>query len=304
MVDKIKHHMGRAEWGMLFILAFLVSLAFITSKIALIEIPPFALTFMRTSIASLALIAWCLIRKKNMKLPFKQHVPVMIIGTMFAFAFSFFTWGLQYTSTSIASVLLGTLPFFVAIFAHFLLGKTERLTPNKIIGLLIGLVGVITIIGFNTIADFNLTNIGQLAIIISCLFRAMNGISIRLYVQNHLDKTVVATYTLIWASVPLGIVSLFLEGTPSFDYSANIWVSVSALALLSTAVTGVMVFRLIKRIGASNTSLTTFIIPIFAIGIGVIFLGESLKTNEIIGIFLILIGVGFIQNLHKKFARV
>ncbi len=302
MVDKINFQMGRTEWIMLLALSFLWGMSFINLKITLTEMQPLTLVFFRTAIASLGLIVWCFIRKKNMHLSFKEHLLMVVLGViMTAIPFSFFAWGMQHISTSVAAVFNGTVPFFTAIFAHFLLGQTERLTLGKTIGLGFGLLGIFTIAGFDSITNFDLSNMGQLAIIIACFFYSISGIFIRLFVPNSLDNTVISTYSLIWAALVIGGVTLYFDGMPSFGYSPKVWFSISVLGLLSTAVTYIILFRLIKRAGASNTSLTTFIIPIFAITIGIIFLGESLNTNEVIGIFLILIGVGFIQGLYKRF---
>ena len=240
-----------------------------------------------------------------MHLSLKEHIIVFGLGMVLtAIPFSFFTWGQKYISTSMASIFNGTVPFFTALFAHFLLGQSERLTINKVIGLLIGLLGILTIIGFDVLTSFDLTNLGQLSIIAACFFYAVSGIYTRLLVPNHIDNTVISTYSLIWATLVVGVVAIYSDGIPTLDYSLKVWTSITLLGVLSTAVTYVILFRLIKRAGASNTSLTTFVIPIFAIAIGIIFLGETLELNEVIGVLLILLGVSFIQNMHKTFGKI
>ncbi len=301
MKQQSKIQMGKVEWAMLLTLSLLWGSSFINLKLSLTEMEPFTLVFMRVAIAAIALILWCLFRRKSMKMSFKQHLIIFGLGMVLtAIPFSFFTWGQKYISTSMASIINGTVPFFTALFAHFLLGHSERLTKNKVIGLLIGFIGILTIIGPEAITNFDLTNFGQVSIIIACFFYAVSGIYTKLYVPQALDNTVVATYSLIWATLVMAIVATFFDGLPAFNYSAKVWLSISILGVLSTAVTYVILFRLIRRAGASNTSLTTFIIPIFAIGIGIIILDESLELKEIIGVLLILLGVAFIQNMHKS----
>lgn len=300
MLQKTQYKMGKAEWTMLIILSILWGSSFINLKNALTEIEPFTVVFLRTSMAGAGLLIWCLIARKSLKLTLKQHIIMFGMGmVMAAIPFTFFTWGQKFISTSMASVFNGTVPFFTAIFAHFLLGQTDRLTTNKVIGLLIGLTGIIMMIGTDAIFDFDLTNIGQLAIIAATFFYAISGIYNRLFVEDSLDNTVLATYCLLWSALVTGIVSFSVDGAPSFDYTGSIWLSLLMVSLLSTALAYVILFKIIKTAGASNTSLTTFIIPIFAIAIGTIFLGESFEINEVIGVILILLGLAFIQNLHK-----
>ena len=300
MNKKTEYKMGKAEWLMLIILSVLWGSSFINLKNALSEIEPFTVVFLRITLASLGLLIWCVISKKDLNINLKQHVILFGMGmTMAAIPFIFFTWGQKYISTSMASIFNGGVPFFTAIFAHFLLGQSERLTINKTIGLLLGFAGIITMIGIDAIENFDLTNIGQLSILTATFFYAISGIYNRLFISDELDNTVLATYSLIWSSLVTGIISFSVEGVPTLSYSGSVWVSLLMISLLSTALAYVILFKIIKTAGASNTSLTTFIIPIFAITLGTILLGESFETNEIMGVVLILVGLAFIQNLHK-----
>lgn len=304
MTINTDYKMGKAEWTMLIILSVLWGSSFFNLKNALTEIQPFTVVFLRTAIAALGLLIWVLISKKSLKLTTKQHFIMFGMGmVMAAIPFTFFTWGQKYISTSMSSIFNGTVPFFTAVFAHFLLGQSERLTLNKTLGLLIGLAGIIMMIGTDAIANFDLTNLGQLAIIGATFFYAISGIYNRLFVADELDNTVLATYSLLWSALVTGIVSFSIDGVPTFSYSVSVWLSILVVSLLSTALAYVILFKIIKTAGASNTSLTTFIIPIFAIAIGTIFLGERFEFNEIIGVFLILLGLAFIQNLHKLVAK-
>lgn len=300
MAKQSSYHMGKTEWAILLLLSVLWGSSFINLKNALAEIEPFTVVFLRISIAGLGLLIWCVIKRKKLKLTVKQHIILFGMGmTTAAIPFIFFTWGQKFISTGMASIFNGTVPFFTAIFAHFLLGHSERLTANKAIGLLIGLAGIVTMIGIDAIENFDLTNFGQLAIICATFFYAISGIYNRIFVPDEWDNTVVATYSLLWSALVTGIISFYFDGLPTFNYSSGVWASILILGLLSTALAYVFMFKILKSAGPSNTSLTTFIIPIFAISIGTIFLGESFDTNEIIGVALILIGLGFIQNLHK-----
>lgn len=292
-----QHSMGKIEWLMLLSLSFLWGFSFINIKNSLIEIPPFSLVFIRLCIAALFLFIWCKVRNKGFQISSREHL-ILLGGGLISCAipFSFFTWGQQYVSTSIGAVFNGCVPFFTAFLAHFLLGGSERMTLRKGIGLAIGLTGIITIMGVNNLAHLDITNIGQLLIICACFFYGSSGIYFQKFVPAHLDKTVVATCTLTWAALATGIVSVSFEGLPSLNYSVKVWGSVTVLAVFSTAVAYIILFKLLKRAGPTNTSLNTFIIPVVGIFLGISLMGESLKDNEILGILFIFIGVGVIQN--------
>ena len=301
-----QYMMGKTEWIMLLSLSLLWGFSFINIKNALVEIPPFSLVFIRLCIAALFLYVWCTIKRKRFNISAKEHL-ILLGGGLISCAipFSFFTWGQQYVATSIGAIFNGCVPFFTALLAHFFLGGSERMTLRKAIGLSFGLVGIITIMGFNNLANLDITNIGQLLIICACFFYGSSGIYFQKFVPNHIDKTVVATCTLFWAAIAMSFVSISFEGLPTLDYSLKVWGSVTALAIFSTAIAYIILFKLLKRAGPSTTSLNTFIIPVVGILLGISLMGESLQTNEIIGIVLVFTGVSIIQNfalLIKKLA--
>jgi drug/metabolite transporter (DMT)-like permease len=292
--------MGKIEWIMLLSLSLLWGFSFINIKHSLTEIPPFHLVFLRLVIAFSALFLWSIIKQKSLKLTAKEHLLLFGGGLLScAIPFSFFTWGQQYVTTSIGAIFNGCVPFFTALLAHFLLGGSERMTTRKAIGLSIGFFGIITIMGIDNLTHLDLTNIGQISIICACFFYGSSGIYYQKFIPSSLDKTVVTTYTLLWAAIAMSFVSLLLEGVPSLDYSVDVWFSLSILAVFSTALAYIILFRLLKRAGPSSTSLNTFIIPVVGIIIGVSLLDESLKTSDMIGVALIFTGVAIIQNFSR-----
>ena len=295
-----QYKMGKTEWLMLVSLSVIWGFSFINIKQSLLEITPFNLVFLRVTLAFLTLLLWSVITRKSLRLSRANHLRLIVGGLLScAIPFSFFTWGQQYVSTSIGSVFNGCVPFFTAFFAHFILGGSERITTRKIIGLGLGFVGIITIMGLDKLGSFDLTNLGQLAMICACFFYAISGIYYQKIVPSHLDKTVVTTYTLFWAALAMSLVSIPLEGLPSLDYSAQVWTSLSILSIMSTAVAYLIVFKLLKRAGPSNTSINTFLIPVVGILVGVSLLDETLSNTDITGVLLIFSGVAIMQNFPK-----
>ncbi|NQZ31965.1 MAG: DMT family transporter [Oceanospirillaceae bacterium] len=293
-----QYKMGKTEWMMLLSLSVLWGFSFINIKQSLLEITPFNLVLLRLTLAFLTLLFWCLITRKQMKISVGNHLRLIVGGLIScAIPFSFFTWGQQYVSTSIGSVFSGCVPFFTAFFAHFILGGSERINTRKMIGLTLGFAGIITIMGIDKLGSFDLTNLGQLAMICACFFYAISGIYYQKVVPSHLDKTVITTYTLFWAALAMSMVSIPLEGLPSLDYTAKTWLSLSILSVMSTALAYIIVFRLLKRAGPSNTSINTFLIPVVGILVGISLLDETLSSNDLLGVGLIFSGVAIIQNV-------
>lgn len=303
-IDTNQYTMGRVEWIMLLTLSLLWGFSYINIKNSLDQIPPFSLVFLRLCIAFSALFLWCLIRKKNLRTSAKEQLLLLGCGLLScAIPFSLFTWGQQYVSTSIGAIFNSTVPFFTAFLAHFFIGGSERMSWRKALGLSMGMLGIMIIMGFDKLSSFDLTSLGQLAMIGACLFYGSSGIYIQKFVPAHLDKTVVTTYTLIWAAIAMSVVSINIEGLPSFEYRLDVWLSLFILALFSTALAYIILFRLLKRAGPSNTSLNTFIIPVVGIFVGISLLNESLKPQELFGVMLIFFGVAIIRNFDTLLNR-
>jgi len=290
--------MGRIEWIMLLSLSVLWGFSFINIKQSLLEISPFNLVLLRLILAFLTLLLWSVISKKAMQLSVNNQLRLMVGGLLScAIPFSFFTWGQQHVSTSIGSVFSGCVPFFTAFFAHFIIGGSERISVRKLIGLTLGFSGIITIMGIDKLGSLDLTNLGQLSMICACFFYSISGIYYQKMIPSHLDKTVVTTYTLFWAAAAMSLVSIPMEGLPSLDYSASTWTSLLVLSILSTAVAYIILFRLLKRAGPSNTSINTFFIPVVGIMVGISLLNEQLNNTDIMGVILIFSGVAVMLNL-------
>ncbi|OUS23884.1 EamA family transporter ['Osedax' symbiont bacterium Rs2_46_30_T18] len=302
-----QYTMGKVEWIMLLALSLLWGFSFINIKNSLDQIPPFTLVFLRLCIAFSALFLWCLISKQKLRLSAREQLLLLGGGLLScAIPFSFFTWGQQHVSTSIGAIFNGSVPFFTAFLAHFFIGGSERMSWRKALGLGMGMLGIITIMGIDKLSNFDLTSLGQLSMICACFFYGCSGIYYQKFVPDHIDKTVVTTYTLIWAAIAMSLVSINIEGIPSFEYRLDVWLSLFILALFSTALAYIILFRLLKRAGPSNTSLNTFIIPVVGIFVGISLLGESLNSQDIFGVVLIFSGVAIIRNfdsLLKKLLR-
>ncbi|MEH6446779.1 MAG: DMT family transporter [Oceanospirillaceae bacterium] len=295
------YKMGTTEWAMLISLALLWGFSYINIKNALTEIEPFSLVSIRLVIAFSALALYCILSGKSFQLTLGMHLRLVGSGLLAcAIPFSLFTWGQQYVSTSIGSIFNACVPFFTALLGHYILAGSETMNWRKAIGLSIGCSGIIIMLGIDNLAEFDLSNAGQLAMIGACFFYAASSIYYRKVVGDEVDKIVATCCTLFWAAITMVIVSIGYEGLPTLNYSPDVWLSVSTLALLSTALAYVIVLKLLQRAGPSNTSLNTFLIPIVGISIGIFILDESLKTADIIGVLLIFSGVAIIQNFGKS----
>ena len=214
-----------------------------------------------------------------------------------AIPFCFFAFSAVYIGAGLLSIINATVPIFSACVAYVV--YQERLSRSSLLGLLIGFLGVVVLM-FNPGESFGSS--GWLAILSALLACLLYGAAINLTVNNlqGVSGLVITAGGLFVSSLVL--LPFALWARPEVLPVGNIWWSVFALGIVCTGFGFVMFYRLIDRIGAGRAIMTTYLIPVFSILWGNIFLGESVTLIMVVGCILVLLGVGLTtkkSNLDK-----
>lgn len=274
---------------MLLLLAAVWGGSFFFGEVALREVPPLTITLHRViwAVPILALIV-CL---KGIPFPRSMRIwgAYLVMGALNnAIPFSLIFWGQIQIESGLASILNGTTAMFAAVVAGLLL-PDEPLTAKKIIGAALGIAGVAFIMGPSALTEFNPSNLAQLAILGATLSYAFAGVWGKTALggqpplMNALGMLIGST------SLMIPIVFVF-DGPPNLALSAGVWGALIGMAALSTALAYVLYFAILVRAGATNLLLVTLLIPPFAIGLGVLFLGEQMGLEAWIGFAIIALG--------------
>jgi drug/metabolite transporter (DMT)-like permease len=195
-------------------------------------------------------------------------------------------WSEQHIDAGIAAVANSTVPLFVALLA-IRFRPSERAGGLRLVGILIGLVGVGVLAGFHPQGG-SLAVAGTLCVVLASLCVAASF----LYTQEHFPTTqslVLATAAVTSSALvilPFGLVQL-----PDTFPSAKVAGSMVALGVVGTAVAYLIFYRLLALYGSARTSLVTYLLPVFALLFGALLLDERLSLNAILGLGLILSGV-------------
>jgi drug/metabolite transporter (DMT)-like permease len=211
-----------------------------------------------------------------------------------ALPYSLIVWSEQTISSGLASLLQATMPIFTVILAHFLT-RDERLTWIKVLGVLIGFVGV----GLLMISDLRQglhANLwGEVAMVVSSVSYAMAGIVARNHLRGQpplVSTTGQLTMGTVW-TLPLCLVvdrPFHLSPSPA---ALGSWL---ALTLLGTVVAYLIYYALIGRTGATFVSTVTYIIPVNGLFLGAVVLGEPLTATLLASLALILLGVLLVRR--------
>ena len=205
-----------------------------------------------------------------------------------AIPFSLIIWGQTQIESGLASILNGTTAMFGAVVAGLLL-RDEPLTAKKIGGASLRIAGVAVIMGPSAFMDFNPSNLAQLAILGASLSYAFAGVWEKTTLAGQ--HLLMNAFGMLIGSALLMIPIVFtLDGPPNLELSVRVWSSLIGLAVLSTALAYVLYFAILVRAGSANLLLVTLLIPPFAIGLGVLFLGERIGSEACIGFAIIVLG--------------
>lgn len=291
MVKKLE--MGTTEWGLLLLLSVLWGSSFFFIEVALQSISVFTLVFARVSIAGLLLTLYAYASGQKLPTTWQAWRQFIILGALRAtLPISLIVWAETQIDSGLAGILNSTSPLFTAIIAHYLT-QDDKLTKQRMIGIGVGMLGVIVLIGLDALNGLGSQVLAQLAMLgatCSYGFAAVYGRQFR-----YMPSTISATGMLLGASLlifPLAMLEQPWTLTPSLPSIG----AILGLSILSTAFAFIIWFQLIFRAGASNTSMVTFLIPITALFLGIVVLGETPTPSAIIGLVIILIGLAIAQN--------
>lgn len=286
-----------SEWMMLGALSLVWGGSFFFNGVAVRELPVFTIVVLRVALGALVLLLILHIRGEKLPSGWAIWRAFLIVGAINnAIPFSLIVWGQQYIASGVASILNAATPLFTVIFAHFLT-RDEKMNANRITGVVIGFAGVAVMIGGDVLQSLGSNVVAQLACLGATISYALGSIYARRFHDMGVTPMSVATGQVIASTViltPLVFVidrpwELTMPGGP-------VILAIIGLAVVSTALAYVVFFRILSTAGATNLALVTFLIPVSAIMLGILFLGEVLLARHIAGMMLIGLGLAAIDG--------
>jgi drug/metabolite transporter (DMT)-like permease len=305
MHDTIERTMAAREWGLLLALSVLWGGSFFFVGVAVLELPTFTIVALRVALAALALLF--VVRISGLGMPAERRVWQAFFGMGLlnnAVPFCLIVWGQAHIASGLASILNATTPLFTVMVAHVLTAD-EKLTAARTAGVVIGFAGVVLMIGPDALQGFGSDVLAQLACVAAALFYACAGVYGRRFRPMGVAPLQTAAGQLIASSILLAPIALLLDRPWALPIpGAATWAAMAALAIVSTAIAYILYFRILAQSGATNVLLVTFLVPVSAILLGALVLGERLALRHFIGMALIGVGLaaidGRLLRLTKK----
>ena len=297
MYAPVSSHMNFHVWVMLIVLSILWGTSFIFTEIALEDFRPLTIATLRVSGAASALWIYLLIIGAEIPRSLSIWGAFLIMGIVNnAIPFAAIMFAQTLISASLASILNSTAPLFTVVLAGILLSD-ERITTARIFAVILGFIGVVIMIGPPALLGIGADVLAQCAVLGASVSYAFSAVFARRFKAMDLQPSVLAVGMLTMSSLCLAPVAIFFDRPFTLNAPGISSIAAAAgVALLSTALAYILYFRIVAAAGATNLLLVTFLIPVSAILLGVNFLGESLSLSQIVGMFLIGLGLAVMDG--------
>ncbi|MEI7871700.1 MAG: DMT family transporter [Alphaproteobacteria bacterium] len=290
--------MNLRVWIWLLSLSVLWGGSFFFAKVAIGELRPLTVVFARVALAALALdLVLSLTRRSLFRrdTPWPTLIVMGILNNLIPFSLIF--WGQTEIASGLATILNATTPLFTLVVAH-LLTRDERMNRAKVTALLAGFAGVTLLVGPNFLLGDRAGFWGQIACLGAALSYAFAGVYGRRFQAMGISPMQAAAGQVTVSAVLILPIMLIVDRpwTLAAAPSVTVWAALAGLALLSTALAYVLYFRILAAAGATNLLLVTFLIPVIAIPLGAMVLGERLELRHFVGMALIGLGLAAIDG--------
>jgi drug/metabolite transporter (DMT)-like permease len=280
------------DWLILAILVAAWGSSFAMTKIAVTHLDAAWVMALRLSIAGIFLMAVVAIGKRKLPRDWRLWGWFTWLGVIgHAAPFFLITWGTHYVTSGLSGVLMGAVPLFVIVLAHFFL-PDEPLTPMKSAGFAAGFVGLMIVLGPQKLLHLSSGGMalwGEIAIIAGCLCYAVHGLFARRIPFHGPVEQSAAVCTmggLIGVCFALARAPHGLADVPPSAYLA-----VLGLGLVPTAMATLLMYRLVRDAGVSFIAYSNYLVPVYALLFGALTLGEELSWNVAAGLVFILAGI-------------
>ncbi len=287
------------------VLALLWGSSYLFIKVGVAELHPLHLTLYRVAIGASTLLVILFATRDRLPRDLRLWAHLFVVaGIGVALPFTLFGYGEQRVDSTLAGLWNATTPLIVLPMA-VLVFRTERLSRNKVIGLLLGFAGILVLLGIWQGVEANQLT-GQLMCFAAA---ACYGVGIpyqkRFVTGGAQSGVALATAQLVLATGQMAMIAPLVAGPPPLPWvlSGNVIASVAALGALGTGIAFIFMFRTIRLAGASTASMVTYVIPLVATLMGVLVLGEELSWYQPLGGLIVLAGVAVSQGLLSKRRR-
>ncbi|MEM7529081.1 MAG: DMT family transporter [Pseudomonadota bacterium] len=291
-----------AAWVMLFTLSVLWGGSFFFVEVAVAELPPLVVVWVRVALAALALLVFLRLTGRAMPWTREAWIAFLVMGLLNnAIPFTLITWGQTEIESGLASILNAMTPVSAVLLAHFFT-QDEKLTGARALGVGLGILGVTVLIGLDALSGIGVAILGQLAVVAATISYGFSSLWGRRFRVMGIDPVITATGQVMSSTVLMFPLLLWSAPWALPVPSVETVLSLLGLAVFATSLAYILFYRILAIAGAGNVMLVTLLIPPSAILLGWLFLGERLAAQHFLGFAII--GLGLLCLDGRIIARI
>jgi drug/metabolite transporter (DMT)-like permease len=281
------------DYFLLTTLALIWASAFFNIKIATYSYGPITIAFLRILFGAIPVIILCLV--KNIKIEafsndWMWYASIGIINLVIPFFL--IAYGVQKVQSNLAAILMSSTPISATILAHFFVDK-EKINFFKIIGIILGFLGILYLFSDNLLIT-NSNFLSALMILLGSTFYVIGGI-LTLKISHKKNENVTASI-LIWGTLIICPISLFFEQPWTLSPRLDSTLSLIYLGVFPTGIAWLLRFVILKKNGLVFQSQVAYLIPIFGVILGFLFLDELITSKVLIALVAVILGIYFVKK--------
>ena len=286
-----------SDYFILVLLSLIWASAFFNIKIATYSYGPITIAFLRIFFGMIPVLLLCFYKKIKIEVFSKDWKWFAAIGVInLVIPFFLIAYGVQKVQSNLAAILMSTTPISATILAHLFIDK-EKINLVKILGVILGFLGIVYLFSENLlINDENLFS--ALMILVGSTFYVIGGI-LTLKISHKKNENVTASI-LIWGTIFVCPISLIIEQPWNLNPSFESTLSLIYLGVFPTGVAWLLRFMILKRNGLVFQSQVAYLIPIFGVILGYLFLNELVTSKILISLFVVILGIYFVKKSGDK----
>jgi drug/metabolite transporter (DMT)-like permease len=268
-------------------------------KLGLNDLPPLTFAGIRFLFASSILVAIILARGVRWPRKRNEWLVIVVVGWLqFSLNYGLVFWGEQRIPSGLAAVLQSTFPAFGLVIAHFYLPE-ERITPKKLIGVLLGITGVGIVFSDQLSFAGKAALAGSVALVLSAFCGSYGNVLVKAY-GTQIDPFVLAAGQMLCGFPPLLALGIATEGNPfHFRWTLTAVVALAYLIIVGSVIAFTLFYWLVRHMDVINTMLISLVTPVVAMLLGMIVLHEKFNWRLFAGAACIISGIGLIV-LRKR----
>ena len=295
--------MSNKNWLLVITLGITWGSSFLFVEILLNNINPWMIVFLRVSIASIILISFCVYKNINLNLKLNDYYNISVMSLLNnVIPFLLIVYGQKTTTGGLASIINSSTAFFSIILASILISE-EKLNFSRIIGVIIGVVGVIITIGYENLIELNEEGIGPYYILLATISYSFAGIWAKVKMKNISSLLSATGMTSISAILLFPIVIIYHQ-EQFYLIDQMVFKNAMLYALCCSVFAYLIYFKILETTGAGNLLICTIIVPASAFILNYVVLGEQILSKEIFGIIIISIGLIILDGRILNYLKV